>query len=67
KDRYWLLLYQLFLNGDVKNAYKDKKVFEIMKSENVDFLPDESLSKAEQECDTLKVQEIFGDITELVF
>lgn len=67
KDRYWLLLYQLFLNGDVKNAYNDKKVFEIMKSENVDFLPDESFSKAEKKCDMLKVQEIFGDITELEF
>ena len=67
KDRYWLLLYQLFLAGDIGNAYQDKKVFEIMKSQKVDFLPDESQSEAELLCETKKLEAMFGDVAELVF
>lgn len=36
-DRYWLLLYQLFLEKMIANPYKDK-TFEIMKSGGVDFV-----------------------------
>ncbi|HIF9495371.1 TPA: antiviral reverse transcriptase Drt4, partial [Photobacterium damselae] len=67
KDRYWLLLYQLFLAGDVNNAYKDKKVFEIMKSQKVDFLPDESQSEAELVCETKKLEAMFNGLTGFAF
>ncbi len=38
-DRYWILLYQLFLGGDIDNPYPyDDKVFETLKEWDVDFL-----------------------------
>ena len=67
KDQYWLLLYQLFFNGDIKNAYKDKKVFEIMKKNQVDFIPTDEISEAEKECERLKLVGIFGPIEKLIF
>lgn len=65
KDRYWLLLYQLFLKGDILNAYEDKKIFEIMKENQVDFIPDDKNSPAEEECERLKLRGIFGHIDTL--
>lgn len=50
KENYWLLLYQLFYHGDLQhNPYQDG-VFEILKRFNVNFIPDESVSEAENEC-----------------
>ena len=41
-DRYWLLLYQLFLDGRIFNPYQksqaDVKVFETMKANGVNFI-----------------------------
>lgn len=40
-DQYWLLLYQLFLDGKIANPYsedRDKQVFEILKSNAVKFI-----------------------------
>lgn len=39
KDEYWLLLYQLFLNGNIENPYKKDKTFDILKAHNVNFMP----------------------------
>ncbi len=38
-----------------------------MKTQKVDFLPDESQSEAELLCETKKLKAIFGDIAELAF
>ncbi|WP_110669980.1 antiviral reverse transcriptase Drt4 [Salinicola halophilus] len=40
KDQQWLLLYQLYRKGLIKNAYSDN-VFKIMKENEVNFLPNE--------------------------
>ena len=40
-DQYWLLLYQLFLDGKILNPYteeRDKKVFEVLKMNEVKFM-----------------------------
>jgi hypothetical protein len=36
-DMYWLLLYQLFLKGKIRNVYKDN-TFDVLKSHNVSFV-----------------------------
>lgn len=37
-DQYWLLLYQLFLNGHIGNPYSDEETFPVLKQEGVSFL-----------------------------
>jgi hypothetical protein len=37
-DQYWLLLYQLYLDGKIANPYPDDGTFEILKDEGVSFL-----------------------------
>ena len=37
-DEYWLLLYQLFLDGKIPNKYANEDCFEIMKSDGVSFI-----------------------------
>ena len=37
-DQYWLLLYQLFLDGKVNNPYLNDRSFEIMQEESVNFV-----------------------------
>ncbi|MBZ5643742.1 MAG: RNA-directed DNA polymerase [Acidobacteriia bacterium] len=36
-DQYWILLYQLFLDGHIGNPYADEDAFEVLKSEGVNF------------------------------
>ena len=38
RDRYWLLLYQLFLDGRIKQPYDGDRTFEILQDEGVDFV-----------------------------
>lgn len=37
-DQYWMLLYQLFLDGKIMNPYLDEHAFDVMKSAAVNFL-----------------------------
>lgn len=37
-DEYWLLLYQLFVDGKIPNLYPEEDGFDILKSENVSFI-----------------------------
>jgi len=37
-DQYWLLLYQLYLDGKISNLYSDESTFEILKDHEVPFL-----------------------------
>lgn len=67
KDRYWLLLYQLYLYDCIENPYADSPLFSIMKSESVDFLPDETLSDAEDECNRIMAESIFSPYEEPIF
>lgn len=60
KDSYWLLLYQLYADKKIDNAYKgnesEKKVFEILKDNAVNFMPDESVvTVSEEKCDEISI------------
>jgi hypothetical protein len=37
-DQYWLLLYQLFRDGQIANQYPDDNVFEVLKEHGVTFI-----------------------------
>jgi len=37
-DQYWLLLYELYREGNIANPYADENAFEIMKDNGVSFL-----------------------------
>ncbi|MEH6467806.1 MAG: antiviral reverse transcriptase Drt4, partial [Porticoccus sp.] len=53
KDKYWLLLYQLYLDGLVADPYGDG-VFELLKEHDVDFIvKGNGLSKSEEYCQYL--------------
>ncbi|WP_172116203.1 antiviral reverse transcriptase Drt4 [Halomonas hibernica] len=39
KDEYWLLLYQLFLKGEIENPYENDRTFSILKEHSVNFMP----------------------------
>ncbi|ACK45108.1 antiviral reverse transcriptase Drt4 [Shewanella sp. SP2S2-4] len=65
KDNYWLLLYQLFLFDDLQDDPYGDDVFPVLKRFNVNFIPDESISEAEQECEKIRmafVSELFSDL-----
>jgi len=62
-DTYWILLYQLFRDGDVKNAYENIKIFDVLLSHDVNFIPSKILSKAELKCQGIMACYIFGPIT----
>jgi hypothetical protein len=52
KDRYWLLLYQLYYKERVANPYPDEATFEVLKKHEVDFCCKVGeLSRAERYCD----------------
>ena len=53
KDNYWLLLYQLYLKGLIDNPYDDK-VFECLKKYKVNFIPRNTKTKAEKNCDRIQ-------------
>lgn len=37
-DRYWILLYQLYFYGHIKNPYETEKCFEFLKEKNISFM-----------------------------
>ena len=37
-DRYWILLYQLFRDGEIENPYPDEDAFPFLKDHNVTFV-----------------------------
>ncbi len=64
-DAYWLLFYQMYLNGKIDDPYKDG-VFKRLKDNKVNFLPEEGITSAEKECQRIKdewVKNIFSPIT----
>jgi len=62
KDTYWLLLYQLFRDGNVKNAYENVKIFDVLLDFNVNFIPDDTITEAEQKCANMEASFIFGPL-----
>jgi hypothetical protein len=65
-DAYWLLFYQMYLNGKIDDPYKDG-VFKRLKDYKVNFLPEEGITSAEKECQRIKdewVKNIFSPITD---
>ncbi|MFA0612209.1 MULTISPECIES: antiviral reverse transcriptase Drt4 [Vibrio] len=65
-DTYWLLLYQLFRDGDVKNAYGNIKIFNTLLGFDVNFIPDKALTAAEQKCASIEAAFIFGPLLKRV-
>lgn len=61
KDNYWLLLYQLFYFGDLEEGYCNDKVFTILKEYYVNFIPDETITKSENEWETVLNKAMFSD------
>lgn len=59
KDNYWLLLYQLYFKGLIQEPYGDG-VFDILKNNDVNFLPGERVSAAERRCTEIQ-EEITSD------
>lgn len=58
KDKYWLLLYQIYLDGHIDCPYGDG-VFELLKEHAVNFLPEEKVKNiTEQYIDYLLSVEI---------
>ncbi|PWQ96736.1 antiviral reverse transcriptase Drt4 [Leucothrix pacifica] len=60
KDSYWLLLYQLYREKKIDNPYKEdqseKKVFEILRDNQVNFIPqDNKETEAEAKCDEISI------------
>jgi hypothetical protein len=50
KDRYWLLLYQLFREGVLADPYKGDACFGLLKDFDVNFMPGEGETRAEGYC-----------------
>ena len=51
KDKYWILLYQLYRNGKIKSPYRDD-TFSILLKNGVNFMPKVGqMSLAEEYCD----------------
>lgn len=65
-DTYWLLLYQLFRDGDIRNAYGNVRIFDVLKDNDVNFIPNEELTEAEQRCSSIDAGFIFGPIDLLI-
>jgi len=42
-DQYWLLLYQRFLDGKEANPYPGESCFQILKDEQVSFVPKDGM------------------------
>lgn len=59
KDNYWLLLYQSFFLNQITSPYDDE-VFEKLKELDVNFLPDENITKSESECEKIAYELTFG-------
>ena len=60
RDSYWVLLYQLYLEKKIDNPYKqdenDKKVFEILRDNQVNFIPHKNeVTQAEKKCDEISI------------
>ncbi|MEJ1375702.1 MAG: hypothetical protein RPT94_11970 [Candidatus Sedimenticola sp. (ex Thyasira tokunagai)] len=53
RDQYWLLLYQLYKDGHIQAPYEDG-VFDVLKGNDVDFMPEDGYSNLPQQyCDYL--------------
>lgn len=63
-DSYWLLLYQLFRDGDIGNAYGNTQIFDTLLSFDVNFIPSDEFTDAEQECARIEIELMFGPIAE---
>lgn len=62
KDSYWLLLYQLYKEGAIADAYGDG-VFSVLRQHDVDFLPMDGVETiAEKECGKIHGKLMFGEI-----
>lgn len=62
KDSNWLLLYQLFLNNEIENPYNGNRVFDVMKDNNVNFIPGNTVTDAERYSSAMDVQSVFSNI-----
>jgi hypothetical protein len=65
KDRYWLLLYQLFYKGLIVDPYEDG-VFNCLNLFDVNFVPGKSNSEAEKKCEEITAQ-IKSEAIEKIF
>jgi hypothetical protein len=65
-DTYWLLLYQLFRDGEIRNAYDNIRVFDVLRDNDVNFIPSEELTEAELHCSSITNEFTFGPIDELI-
>ncbi len=65
KDNYWILLYQLYYQGDIDNPYREDQTFELLKGFDVNFMPGDSKSEAERKSDQIAIQHIFPDEFEI--
>ena len=62
KDSYWLLLYQLYKENTIADAYGDG-VFDVLRNHDVNFLPVDGVETiAEKECGNINGRLIFADI-----
>ncbi|GIU06225.1 antiviral reverse transcriptase Drt4 [Shewanella glacialipiscicola] len=59
-DNYWLLLYQLFRDGAVSNAYCNIRVFDILLAFDVNFIPGETITASEKESVRTEARFYFG-------
>lgn len=66
KDNYWLLLYQLYLSGDFTDNPYDDEVFDILKTFQVNFIPEDTISEAEEECNRIAHGLIFEAFSAVV-
>ena len=63
KDQYWLLLYQLYIDGKIKKIYKNDDAFELLKTYKVNFLPNKDIkSVTETYCDYISKFSMFGNL-----
>ncbi|WP_417816355.1 antiviral reverse transcriptase Drt4 [Thalassospira alkalitolerans] len=53
KDNYWLLLYQMYIQNELKNPYNDS-VFATIQQHDVNFVPNDTQSRSEQVCDEIQ-------------
>lgn len=65
-DTYWLLLYQLYREGEIRNPYDTIRIFDILRDNDVNFIPYEGINEAERYCLSIKAGFEFGSINELI-
>lgn len=63
-DTYWIFLYQLFREGKINNVHDNMDAFVVLRDRGVNFIPEQEVTAAELESDTILVRmafEPFGD------